>query len=228
MKNLEKSAIDISKSLLKAIPMVIPFVRHRLHTAEITGVIPINMYKNNDIIDDAILDLYADIKDKPQTEGSIKLKLFEMVNARLEQLYKNESFHQKTMSTKNMLENELDLLDEKFEMDLDEDLLMPEELDDISYHQKDKNKPEFLYADAEDNIIRALKINDLRNEMSPTRRRALNKIYNWLPMQTLNVFDLYVFGKLNFDEIANIKNITAKEVENVITYVQKNIRKNLN
>ena len=225
---ISKQHEDFGKKILTVVPYVQGYVKHRLYTAETSGIIPRNMYKTNGIIDDAIVKLYEDYKDKIDNLNDLKLKLFALVSDNLDQLYKNEEFHKNTVSTSKILQRELEQLDENFEMDLDTDLLTPDELDDISYHQNDRVKPSVLYADAEKNIIEALDIYDSRNEFNEETRVALNKIYNWLPYETSNILDLLVFGKLTYDEIAEIKDIDRVEVKNIISAVSKNFRKNLN
>lgn len=219
---------DFGKKVLAAVPYVQAYVKHRLYTAETTGIIPRNMYKTNGIIDEAILKLYENYKDKIDKDQKLKLKLFEAVSDIVDELYKQEEFHKDTVSTSKILNRELELLESNFEMDLDTDLLMPDELDDISYHQNDREKPSVMYTDAEENIIKTLDIYDSRKELNEKNRLALNKIYNWLPFETSNVLDLLVFGKLNYDEIAEIKKIDRVEVKNIINAVSKNFRKNLN
>jgi len=56
----------------------------------------------------------------------------------------------------------------------------------------------------------------------------LNKIYNWLPFETSNIIDLYVFGKMSYAEIATIKNVDVSEIKDIMAKVQKSFRKNLN
>ena len=81
---------------------------------------------------------------------------------------------------------------------------------------------------AEENIVKTLEIYDSRKELNEENRVALNKIYNWLPFETSNILDLLVFGKLNYDEIAEIKDLDRVEVKNIINAISKNFRKNLN
>ena len=219
---------DFGKKVLAAVPHVQGYVKHRLYTAETTGIIPRNMYKTFGIIDEAVVELYEDYKGKIDNVHDLKLKLFELVSNNLDELYKKEEFHKDTVSTSKILNSELELLKGNFEMDLDTDLLMPDELDDISYHQNDRIQPSILYADAEENIVKTLEIYDSRKELNEENRVALNKIYSWLPFETSNILDLLVFGKLNYDEIAEIKNIDRVEVKNIISAVSKNLRKNLN
>ncbi len=225
---IRKQHEDFGNKVLAAVPHVQGYVKHRLYTAETSGIIPRNMYKTNGIIDDSIVKLYENYRNETDANDDLKLKLFALISDNLDELYKKEEFHKNTVSTSKMLERELALLKENYTIDLDTDLLLPEELDDISYHQNDREVPSVLYADAEKNIISVLDIYDSRKELNEENRVALNKIYNWLPFETSNILDLLVFGKLNYDEIAEIKDIDRVEVKNIISAVSKNFRKNLN
>ena len=83
-------------------------------------------------------------------------------------------------------------------------------------------------SNGEKNIINTLDIQDSSINISNDKRMALNKVYNWLPLKTSNVIDLFVFGKLNYDEIAHIKGVDAQNIKNIIHAVGKTFRKNLN
>ncbi|NLP58303.1 hypothetical protein [Lutibacter sp. B1] len=226
MKTVDNN--NFGKKVLKTVPYLQPYVKHRLYTAEILGVIPKNMYKSNGVIDDAIVQLYEEYKGDFNKGSSLKLELFTLVSNRLDEIFKKEEFHKKTLSISEILNNELEQLDEKFETDLDWDLLMVDELDDISYHQEDMKTPILLYNNAEENIIKSLEIYSEKDGLNQKNRMILNKIYSWLPFETSNLIDLYVFGNLNFNEIAQIKKVDVRDVESVIVKVQKSFRKNLN
>lgn len=225
----EKKHTELGKKILSVVPQLHPYVKHRLYTVETSGIVPKNMYKINGIIDDAILKFYDLYEESGETTDlqDIKLKLFRLVNERLSELRENESWHLDTLSTSEILSKELDLLEEKFKLGLHEDLIMDEELDDISYHQNDGQKEKFLYDDAEQNIIKSLDISDPRVEMNSDKRKKLNKIYMWLPVKTSSIVDMYAFGKLTYDEIAIIKDIKAEKVKKIITTVRKSFRKNM-
>ncbi len=226
----EKKHTDLGKKILSVVPQLYPYVKHRMYTLETSGIVPKNMYKVNGIIDDAILkfyELYEKSGEEAMDLQDIKLKLFKLVNERLSELRENESWHLDTLSTSDILSKELDLLEEKFKLGLHEDLIMDEELDDISYHQNDDQKEKFLYDDAEQNIIKTLDILDPRTEINNDKRKKLNKIYMWLPVKTSSIVDMYVFGKLTYDEIAIIKDIKTEKVKKIITTVRKSFRKNI-
>ena len=231
MKNseeLDKKYSNFGKKVLKAVPHLFPYVKNRLLIAENSGIIPRNMYKSAGIIDDSVVNLYDEIGKSKKESDNFKLKLFLMVNNRLDEIFKKESFHKNTFSTSQILAKELQQMDEKYEMDLDWDLLMPDELDDISYHQDDRHKPLVVYEDDQHNIIKTLEVLDIRGKLSEEKRKILNAIYNWLPFETSNILDLHVLGKLSYPEISSIKNLKVSEVESIISTVRKSFRKNLN
>ncbi len=210
------------------IPQLKPYVKKRLYTAEVKGIIPKNMYKASDVTDDALVLLFEEQKDKNISDDKLRLALFSKTAIALENLFKRENFHKSTMSVSKILSEELDKMEEHFEMDLDADLLMPDELDDISYRQDNENKPMLLYSDAEEHIIKALEVENEYKAMSKNNRLVLNKIYNWLPLETSDILNLLVFGKLNYDEIAIIKDIGREDIKKIIQSVAKGLRKNLN
>jgi len=229
MKNYKfnKAHDEFGKKVLKAIPRVFPYVKHRLYVAETKGIIPKNMYKTNGIIDDAIVELYTQFEEKLTNENEIMLKLFMIADQQINVLLKKENFHKNTLSTSQILKNELKLLEEKFEIDAGNDLIMHEELDDVSYHQDDFKTPVFLYDDAEKNIIEHLDMPISLDKLTETKRKTLNQIYYWLPTETSNILDLFIFGKLSYTEIAFIKEIDMHEIKSSIQGINITLRKNI-
>ena len=217
---------EFGKRILSAVPHIYPYLKHRLYIAESSGLIPKNMYKSQGLIDDAILKLYEDEEDL-NDDMKLKLRLFRYVDQRLEELYKSESFHKDTMSTSGILKKELKSMEENFFLNADEDTVMRDELDDISYHQDDHQKPLFLYDDAEKNIIQTLELETNERALDKSDRVLLHKVYHWLPRKTSNILDLYVFGKMTVDEIAEIKGVHKEEIQQLMLAVRKSFRKNL-
>ncbi|WP_224490426.1 hypothetical protein [Robertkochia flava] len=222
----DKKSEEFGKRVLSAVPHIYPYLKHRLYIAESSGIIPRNMYKANGLLDDAILDLYEE-SDQLEDDMKLKLRLFALVEKRLDELYEKESFHKDTMSTSGILRKELKTLEENFFMDADEDMVMSEDLDDISYHQHDHDKTVVLYDDAQKNIIQTLELTDATRNLDKDERIILNKIYTWLPRKTSNILDLFVFGKMSVDEIAEIKAVNREEIQQLMLAVRKSFRKNL-
>ena len=148
---------------------------------------------------------------------SIKLKLFKIVDNELEELLKKEAFHQNTMSTDHILKEELDRLKEDFTMDANLDVILNTELDDISYHQNEGDHV-YVYSDQESSILRSFELEDLSHKDT---QMAFRKIYNWLPMNVSSIVDLYAFGGLDLDEIAEIRHLEISRVKRVLDAVKK-------
>ncbi len=225
---VSKQHNEFGRKILMVIAQIHPYVKHRLYTAETRGVVAHNMYTSTGIIDDAIVDLYEKYEGKLSDNQEIKLKLFEIVSNKLSILFRKEAIYKDSISTSTILQEELKLLEEKYEVAADNDTIMEEDLDDISYQQNDFNTSSLLYNDAEKNIINSLEINDSRFEINEDKRKAFNKIYNWLPTKISNIVDLFVFGKLSYEEIAIVKKVNYNEIKKIIQSVSRTFRKNLN
>ncbi|GAA3509871.1 hypothetical protein GCM10022393_23520 [Aquimarina addita] len=216
---------EFNRKILSVVPHLHPYVKHRLYIAESTGVLPRNMYCSNGIIDDAIIKLYNDAPINIDMDTlSLELKLFKIADLLIDQLYSNEGWHQKSISTNFFLEEELNRLKENYTSDADNELIMNEELNDISYHQNPERKHQFIYNSKD---ARILQIMESEGSSETKKQKLLGKFYSWLPLETSKIVDLFIFGKLNFEEIAKIKNITALEVKETIIKVRKSFRKNL-
>lgn len=225
-KIMDKSTqTEFDKKVLSAVQHLKAYVKHRLYIAESTGVLPKNMYNSNDIIDESIAKYYSKGINIDLEEMAIKLQLFKIVDNDLNELLKKEAFHKNTQSTSTILEEELDALEEKFTLDADLDYVMDEDLEDISYQQDNKHKHLFLYDDNNSSVISAFEMEDISLQHT---KKLLGKFYTWLPMNVTNIVDLFVFGKLSFEEISKIKDIEIKRIERIFESVQKSFRKNLN
>ncbi|WP_109299033.1 hypothetical protein [Aquimarina sp. AU474] len=215
---------EFSKKLLSIVPHLHPYVKHRLYIAESIGILPQNMYCSNGIIDDAILKLYYDGFNVEIDTLSLELKLFKIADDLIDELYIKEGWHQRSISTNHFLKIELEKLEENYTTEGDNELVMKEDLDDICYHQHEENKQSFIYADRDSDM---LKIIETEPSTDFRKQKLLGKFYSWLPLETSKIIDLFVFGKLNFEEIATIKEITAQEVKETIISIRKSFRRNL-
>ena len=215
---------EFDKKVLSAIKHLRAYTKHRLYIAESTGVLPRNMYSSSDIIDESIAKFYSKGINIDLEEMAIKLKLFKIVDNDLNELFKKEAFHKDTQSTSTILKEELDSLEEKYTIDADLDYVMNEDLEDISYQQDNKHKHLFLYDDKNASIINALEMEDISSQHT---KKLLSKFYTWLPMNVTDIVDLFVFGKLSFEDISKIKDIEIKRIERIFEGVRKSFRKNL-
>lgn len=211
------------KKVLSTVQHLHPYVKHRIYIAESTGILPKNMYSSNGLIDESIIELYNHGFNIEAETMAIKLELFKIVDNYMNELFKKEAFHKNTISTDSILKDELSKLGEDYTIDADLDLILNTELNDISYHQDHTNHL-YLYADKETSILRAFELEDLSASQSP---KIFGRFYNWLPINISNIVDLYIFGNLDFDAIAKIKNIETSRVELIFDKVKKSFRRHL-
>ena len=207
------------KRVLKIIPDIKPYVRHRLYLAESMGIVPKNMYRSTGIIDDAIIILYESDISELRTSEDLKIKMFRLVKEQLDQIFKKEAWHQDSISTDKILHQELNKLRERFTFDADGDFVMNEELTDISYKQKDFTPQLFIFDDEAHSVKTAFDLDYLNED----RKRAFTKLYRFLSLEASNVVDLHVFGKLTTTEIAHIKQTEELRIREIILQVKDTI-----
>mgnify|MGYP000742620317 CR=1 FL=1 len=220
----QASQSQFDKKVLSTVQFLHPYVKHRLYIAIARGILPKNMYSSNGIIDDCIIRLYDEGFDIDADPHLIKLYLFQFIDEHLNALFKKEAFHKNTLSTSALLKKEMESLDESFTVDGDIDYVMNEDLNDISYHQDQNSNAVFVYADKDSVILNAM---DVSNQNIKDSKKYIGKFYNWLPLRTANIVDLYIFGHLSYEDIAKIKQIEVSRVEKIMTQVKLKFRTHL-
>lgn len=222
--NEKATQTAFNKKVVSASQQLHPYVKHRLYIAESTGIIPKKMYASNGIIDESIAKFYEKGYDIDIDTNTLKLKLFKIVDADLDAIFKKEAFHKNTISTHAILEEELEALEEKYTIDDGFDYVMNEDLDDISYQQNGHNKHLFLYDDDSNSVLNALDTNAISLN---NHKKTLGNLYSWLPLNVSNIVDLFVFGKLSFEEISKIKSIETKRIVLIFDEIKKNFNNHI-
>ncbi len=222
--NEKATQTAFNKKVVSASQQLHPYVKHRLYIAESTGIIPKKMYASNGIIDESIAKFYEKGYDIDIDTNTLKLKLFKIVDADLDAIFKKEAFHKNTISTNSILVEELDALEENYTIDDGFDYVMNEDLDDISYQQNGHFKHLFLYDDDSNSVLNALDTNAISLN---NHKKTLGNLYSWLPLNVSNIVDLFVFGKLSFEEISKIKSIETKRIVHIFDEIKKNFNNHI-
>ena len=216
------------KRTLSIAHMLHPYVKQRLKVGENLGIVPINMFKTNGIIDEVILSIYEKGTNKNIENNELRLLMFELANKKLQSLFEDEKWHKRSISTKILLDEELKLLEENFTVDAGNDLIMNEELDDISYHQNDHELHLLATDGSQENVLELLDIEDASVFERKENKNIFERMYKMLPLQTSNVVDLYILGKLNMQEISHILNVDTIEVKRILSFVKEKFKKHVN
>lgn len=225
--NTNRSRQNPDKKTLTIIHLLHPYVKQRIRVGENLGILPRNMYQSNEIIDEVVLEIYEQGLQKSKEKEALRIIMFDKVNSRINALLESEKWHQNSISTKIILEEELKLLEENFTIDADNDYVMNEDLDDISYHQNDKQQTTLPYDESEEGIRTLLGIETIKKEANWTDRQSLRRLYYKLPLNSSNIVDLYVLGKLSYQEIALILKLDILEVKEIISFVKENFKKQM-
>lgn len=223
--NNNRSRQNQDKKTLTVVHLLYPYVKQRIRVGENLGILPRNMYKSNEIIDEVVLEIYEQGIQNSMATDDLRINMFEKANTKINLLLESEKWHKDSISTKVILEQELKQLEENFTMDADNDYVMNEDLDDISYHQNNKQNAELPYDDAEEGMRTLLGIENFKQIEDWNDRKVLRKLYYKLPLNSSNIIDLYVLGKLSFQEIASILKMDILEVKQIVSFVKENFKK---
>jgi DNA-directed RNA polymerase specialized sigma24 family protein len=218
---------NVEKKILTIVHLLQPYTKQRIRVGEMLGYFPRNMYKSNEIIDEVVLETYEQGFQKSKNAEDLRLAMFDLLNKRISALLQSEEWHKDTISTKYILEEELKQLEENFTTDGGNDLVMNEELDDISYHQNDSRPKELPYDEEEEGVKTFLGLDKVKQFEAYDDRNTLRKVYYKLPVNTSNIVDLYILGKLSFNEIAGILKMEVGEVKEIVSFVRETIKNQL-
>ena len=221
------SSQNPEKKTLTIVHLLHPYSKQRIRVGEKLRYFPRNMYKSNEIIDEVVLEIYEKGMHKSKDAEELRIIMFDLLNSKMSSLYKSEEWHKDSISTKLILEEELRQLEENFTTDAGNDLIMNEDLDDISYHQNNGGPKDLPYDESEDGVITFLGLDQIENFRENSDRNALRKVYYKLPVNTSNIVDLYILGKLSFHEIGTILKMEVSEVKEIVNSVRETIKNQL-
>ncbi len=225
--NSEYADKSPDKKTLSTVQLLHPYVKQRIRVAENLGIFPRNMYKSNEIIDEVVLKVYEEGLHKSLNQDDLRIAMFKLTFERMNELLESEEWHKDSISTKLILEDELKQLEENFTMDADNDLIMNEDLDDISYHLNDKESPSLPYDEEEEGVKVLFGLDKSQSAGLWQDRTEIRKLYYKLPLTTSNIVDLYVLGKLSLAEIATILKTEIAEVKEIVNFVKETFRKQM-
>ncbi|AUC82159.1 sigma-70 family RNA polymerase sigma factor [Lacinutrix sp. Bg11-31] len=213
----EDSQTSFNALVLKIMPEIKMYVNGRLDTAIKKGDFSKGKYKADDFIDQLFIEIYDNIEDV-ENEKDFYMWLFKKTNDLLEDAIVEEEFDE--IFFKNIddySKPEWDEMQEKYSVDAGGDLLMVEELDDMSYNHNDYVLSDVFIEDSEQALIskidKNLSIQDIKNHTA--------MVLHNLPLAMRNVFELYTNQKLTLEEIAQIRNSTINEVGQVLKDAKK-------
>ncbi len=203
--------------VLKIIPEIRKYVNGQLNTTIKKGHFSKGKYKADDFIDQLFIEIYDNIEDV-ENEKYFYLWLFKKTNDLLEDAIVEEEFDE--FFFKNIddySKPEWDEMQEKFSTDGGGDLLMIEELDDMSYNHNDYTLNHVFIEDNEKALIEKIDKDISTEEI----QHHIALVLHNLPLAMRNVFELFTNEQLELEEIAQIRNNTLEEVEQLLKDAKK-------
>ena len=199
------------------------FIQSSMMASENQGLIDRGYYDHEGISDEVYLAVFQDYTSDTPVEA-LRILLFRRALFKLDQLIRDEVNTPNEPSTGGMLKAELDRLDKKFIADVDGELIMHEELDDISYKQE-RSHMEPIYLD--DHLIEQIVSRfDLEDKFTLAKEKKihLGLLYSSIPDISRSIVELYVYGRQEEDNITNILNVEDASVSRVLKIVQEKFR----
>lgn len=220
-KEGDRSAFN--ELLLKILPEVKKFVNYRLENAIHKGHFSKGKYKAEDVIDQLFIEVYENIEDI-KSENDFYKWLFIKTSKLLEDIIVEEEFDDLFYENiDDFTKTEWDEMHEKLSADLEGNLIMTDELDDISYNHNNTALNRFFVTDNEKELL--MKIDEKISEEQILHQ--INVAVRDLPIPMQDVFDLFINQYFTLEEIAEIRNCNVNEVEQSLKYIRKVLNQTL-
>lgn len=200
------------------VPELKKFVLGSLKNSEKQAKLDIGYYNADEILDEVYLKAFKTFSNE---SDEIKLKrwLFKLSIKILKDKKSKEVMDY--ANTSALLKTELKTLSEEFTTEGDGDRILLEELDDISYQQKQGWTIEY---DIDESLKKLLveKFNlDEATLVSEEKSKELGMMYHTIPERSKSVVELNVFGDQNTHEIAEILGVSEVLIKKIIFNVKE-------
>lgn len=187
------------------------YIKRRLRIAYLNLQIRAPVYTASDILDRVIFAAYENYERKPQDLG-LEQWLYQIANEKLDKyVHESERRGERRKSLEGLTKTELSTLEEiPFTADAEGDVVLEEDLDDISYHQRDFTPPGY-----EENPEEEFE----REEQVAQILQALSRV----PARDRTVFELFVIEGFSKESVARIMHIPADEVPRITAEVRQQV-----
>jgi RNA polymerase sigma factor (sigma-70 family) len=209
--------------LSEVIPDIRRYIIKRVKTAIQKNHFPKNKYVPNDFIDQLFIETYEHIENF-SNEDEFYIWLYKKTYELLDDAITEEEFDD--LFFKNIddySKQEWDQMEEKFTAESDGDLIMKEELVDISYHQNPYTLNDVFTENTESELIK--KIDETLHQEQLDKH--VQFVLHNLPLQTQNVFELFTKHHLTLTEIAQVRGLSIPDAKQLLDDARKSLKASL-
>ncbi|NHF59739.1 sigma-70 family RNA polymerase sigma factor [Flavobacteriaceae bacterium TP-CH-4] len=209
------------KKLETFVPELKQFMTGSLKAAEQQGMLDRGFYDADEMLDEVYLEVFNDFSSETDIV-KLRRSLFQKALKKIEGKEAEEIPDE--VNTHAMLKGELKLLNEDFTTDGDGDPILYDELDDISYRQKQGWSSKIYLDDLlEKQLIAKFDLHEA-SLLSDEKRQLLGVLYNTIPERSKKVIELFVFGNQDTHEISEILGVPEEVIERIFFKVKERFK----
>lgn len=219
-----KNKLKFKKHINRMLPALRNYIARRLNMAHSTGLMGKYGIAPEEVIDVVYLTLFDRFEQMQISITDLVTWVYQVVDEVLDEQLKEKAFEDEHLVYLQKIEDlELSGLEEKFFADAEGELIMGEELDDVSYQQKLYNPTDFLQDNETLEFIEA----QLSEYDKIKLHDKIQKLLLSMAEEDRTIFDLFWIVGLSMKQISRIKNISLSQVEEILKRVGGHIRKKL-
>ena len=195
------------------------YVEHEIQVAEMNKVIPKSDYQATELMDDLLIKTFDSIEDIDVQQHLLSW-LFQQADIMLNDLYVEEEFN--AFFNKNiddLSQLELDAMEELITRDGGGDLILVEELDEMSYSKAEYVLDDIFISNPEKTLISDIDAGLIKEKTE----RGIAKMIRFLPSKMRSIYNLHHHG-LDASSISFIKRIPKDHVNTTIHKVRRTLR----
>ena len=210
---------EFNALLLQILPEVKRYISKKLNTAMAKGLVSKNKYNPEEIKNQLYISAYDNF-DQIDSKEDLHPWLFKKADELLEEILTEEEFDDIFFrNIDDYSKPEWDAMEEKFSTDGDGDLVMMDELDDISYNKNDYVLNHVFIEDDSKEMLEKLD-KELDKE---TINRHRDMVLRQMPMPMRNVFELATEHQFDMKQIASISNQSLEKVQKLLEAARKSL-----
>ncbi|MEX2513044.1 MAG: hypothetical protein WD398_09070 [Cyclobacteriaceae bacterium] len=207
------------------LPKIQEYIVRRLNMAYATGALSKGDIPATEIVNMVYLEMMERSGTIPLIPKKLEIALFKVADETLAKALEEIRFEKEHFLTLHRFENrEILEMEEKFTIDADGDLIMIEELDEVSYQSKQYD-PEAVFLMDEEAPMEIENI--LRQYDKVFIQQIIRKLLVNLAERERTVFDLFWLEGMDLDQIATIRRIPEDEVASLLKKVTLCIKEGL-
>ena len=202
------------------IPELRNYVKTRLQELIHQGHFPRNFYEENDFIDDLFISVYEHF-DSLKSEEEFYMYLFSEMDMLLKTVGdKEQNLHQPLENIETYAKAERNKLREQITAQLDGDIILKQELDDISYASTVSDFKTVFEVTSEKAVMDHLD-QDLTHSLTT---KQVDQMIKSLPQDYRNIATLYIHFHLTPPEIIKVTKSSHQKVDTIIQHIQDTLK----